>query len=574
MKKTNQNIKINERYWITFLKVSLVAGFTTFQCGDLWGQDKYDPEKDKGLEAVVDAQKISQPQLPQNMLGSDFPKTARNILEQKLRDSHIKPGGWDPTKNRFAQIAIFQFPLDNNEIEEYFQLRQLAALGAMVMAQRDLALWMGTKAEMSVSINNPGDPFKMENDTKLKEIEGKLAAAKQRAEKLGVRFDKSEESAFKGVTTVDRIKIAQNALLEKIDTNYNHSAAVEEKKQIVAQVKTDLQSAQEEVATLEKEFSNYRTKYAKRRTEASSKLIFDHNIFGMNALFWAENITEDGKMLQMAVAYVWSPKLAQSTYAALMGDPSLEPEVTDKGSMSLEDWINAPDQADLRLFGAFRYYVDNRGERWFLGSSARAGGDDDAIEAANMSAIQNLYMPLASKLVGVEELKMKALDGVEKGTGSQAKEDLAVMLNSHADPNTRGLNRLIGRDIWWPAKVLKGNENGRVQATVQIYSLAASSAGDALKAEVTTALQAAQVARENNRRWLEHLENNAIVEKGRHETLPSRVPGIVNGQQSKNQNVQPKNSGASSKPAQQQTEGKLVPQPGTSVTPGKAKDDF
>jgi hypothetical protein len=539
----------------------------------LWAQDKYDPAKDKGLEAVVAAQKKPQPKISQNMAAGDFPVTARNILEQKLRDSEIKPGGWDESKGRFAQVAIFQFPMDSNDIEEYFLLREAAALGAMVMAQRDLAVWMGTKAEMSVSVNNPGDPFRLENDEKLQAIEGKLREAKQRAEKLGARFEKSEESAFKGVTTSDRIRIAQDALLKKVDSNYNSAAAAQEKKQAVEAIKSELQLATEEVAKLENAFANYQKLYAKRRTEAASQLTFDHNIFGMNALFWAENVTTDG-MLQMAVAYVWSPKLAQSTFAALMGDPSLEPDVVAKGELSLEDWIKSMEQQDLKSFGAFRYYVDNRGERWFLGASARAGSDDDAVEAANMSAMQNLYMPMASKLVGQQELKLKALDGVKKGTHSQAKEDLALILNAKADPNTRGLNRVVGRDIWWPAKTLDGNQDGRVQATLQIYALAASSAAAALKAEVTTALQMAEVEREKNRRWLEHLQNNAIVEKGKTETLPSRVPDIVAGRQTASQIAQAKDTASNPQAGVQETKGKLVPKPGMNVTPGKAKDDF
>jgi hypothetical protein len=555
-----------------FGRLLLLAGITflTLPC---LAQDKYDPEKDQGVQAVTEAQKKAQSNnLAQGMGAEAFIESARNVLEKKLRESGIKPGGWDDTKCRYAQVANYSFPLDNNDIEEYFLLRQLAALGAMVNAQKDLALWMGTKASMSVSVNNPGDPFKLENDQKLESIKQQLMAAKQKAEKLGARFDKSEEAAFKGLTTADRIKIASDSLLKKLDTNYDPSAVVDGKKKLADEVKSHLQLAKDEVSKLEEQFTNYQKLYAKRRTEASSQLTFDHNIFGMSALFWAENVTSDG-MLQMAVAYVWSPKLAQSSYAALMGDASLAPEAA-KGELSLEDWINAPEQQDLTKFGAFRYYVDNRGERWFLGASARAGGDDDAIEAANMSAMQNLYMPLASKLTGKQELKMRALDGVKKGTGSQAKEDLSEILNAKADANTRGLSRLVGRDVWWPAKSLDGNKDGRVQATVQIYALAASGAAAALKAGVTTALQMAQVEREKNRRWLEHQQNNDIVERAKKDTLPSRVPGIVKEQQEVGRNPNTVTQTTTNAPQAQGLKGKLVPQPGLKVTPGKVKEDF
>jgi len=550
-------------HWRLFLLIGITS--LTLPC---LAQDKYDPEKDQGLQAVTEAQKKAQPKLAQGIAGSDFPVTARNVLEQKLGSS-MPPHGWDNTKCRFVGIATYSFQMDNTDMEEYFVLRQLAAFGAMVVAQKDLALWKGVKAEMSVSINDPGDPFKLENDQKLESIKQRLTEAKQKAEKLGARFEKSEEAAFKGVTTSDRIKIAQDSLLKKLDTSYNPSTVTDAKKNVANEIKSDMQLAQEDLAKLEEQFVNYKKLYAKRRTEASSQLTFDHVIFGMSALFWVENVTPKGE-LQVSVAYVWSPKLAQSVAAALMGDPSLEPATTTKGELSLNDWINTPEQQDLTTFGAFRYYVDNQGERWFLGASARAGGSDDAREAADSSAMQNLYMPLASKLTGSKETKMLALDGVK---GSQAKEYVKLLLNASAHPDTRGLNRLVGRDVWWPAKNLDGNENGRVQAAAQIYSLAASSAAAALKAEVTDALRAAQVERENNRRWLEHQQSNAIVERAKQETLPSRVPGIVN-EQGAGQNAKVEVQATAVAPQAEEPKGKLVPQPGLKVTPGKPKDDF
>ena len=174
----------------------------TFHC---LAQDKYDPEKDQGLQAVAEAQKKAQPKLGQVIASGDSVISANNALNQKLIDSAITSGGWDNTKCRFVSVANYHFQMDNNEMEEYFRLRQLAAFGAMVTAQRALAEWMGTKAEMSVSVNNPGDPFKLENDQKLESIKRRLKEAKQKAEKLGARFDKSEEAAFKGVTSSDRI---------------------------------------------------------------------------------------------------------------------------------------------------------------------------------------------------------------------------------------------------------------------------------------------------------------------------------------------------------------------------------
>ncbi len=533
------------------------------------GEGNYDPDKDQGQEAVIDAARQKPARVQSGLSEDQFPATAKNALTKKLSDCGIK-SSWDNTKCRMAGVATFSFPMDGTDIEEYMLLRQVAALGAMVSAQAELAKWMGTKADMSVTINNPGDPFKLQNDDKLETIKSKKAQAKAKVEKAGIILTKSEESALAGVTTSDRIKVVEDALIKKIDTNYN-SAQIPDKKQSLAKdALLELQTAKDELATLENDFSNYKTLYRKREVEASSKLTYDHYIFGMNALFWAENVTPGPEsQLQMAVAYVWSPKLAQSAYAALMGDPSLEPEISAKGDLPLADWLN---QQDLTTFGAFRYYVDDQGERWYLGASARAGGDDDASDAASMSAIMNLYMPLSSKLIGFEEQKIKVWNGKK---GSSAKEDLAKMLESIAHPNTRGLNKVVNRDIWWPAKGMEGNKDGRVQAAIAVYALAASSGAAALKAEVENALKLAQIQRENNRRWMEHEQSNAIVDNAKKESLPSRVPKLVKDQQKQKGKAAIEDE-QESEPvaAPQKSKGKMTAKPGVRVTPGKVKDDF
>jgi len=91
---------------------------------------------------------------------------------------------------------------------------------------------------------------------------------------------------------------------------------------------------------------------------------------------------------------------------------------------------------------------------------------------------------------------------------------------------------------------------------------------------VTTALQMAQVEREKNRRWLEHQQNNDIVERAKKDTLPSRVPGIVKEQQEVGRNPNTVTQTTTNAPQAQGLKGKLVPQPGLKVTPGKVKDDF
>jgi hypothetical protein len=525
----------------------------------------YTSEKDQGAQALADAaNKIKSP-TPTAKDGTTE-DSIKNVLTGKLEEAGIKMG-WDTEKNRFANVAEYEFQTGADlEIEEYFIARQIASLGALVKGQVELAKWLGADAGMNVSINNPGDPFTSKHEKDLDNIQSQLQFAKAEAEKQGIRFNAAEESAFRGVTTWDRIKIAQDALLKKVSANYNPQAVLEAKDSRANQLKSQAEAARDQVAALEKEYEDYRQNFAKKSTQAGIELTFDHVIFGMSAICWAENLNRDGK-IQVGMAYVWSPKLAQSAHAAMVGDSSLEPDNV-KTEDDVDGWIK---RQDLSTFGAFRNYVDKNGDRWFLGCGLVPNSVDEATTLAELCAIQNLYMPLYSTLQGKQISQLSAKSGKK---GSSFAQGVYEDLQSFAKANTRGINQIATKDIQWPARILKQNTATTISVSAVVYSLNAKSAAAALKANVQMALAAAATERENNRRRLEQKQLNSLVENAKKETLPSRVPAFVNeANQSNNKGT------AQPVPFQNKTQtndpnAKYVPQPGLKVTPGKAKDDF
>jgi hypothetical protein len=548
-----------------FTQTALVLGIIASVSGSAPAQVEYLPEKDEGPQAVVAAAQKIKP-APPTSSNSATEMTVKNILTEKLDDAEIQTG-WDTTRNRYAQVAFYEFQVDPQmDLEDYFAARQIAALGAIVRAQVDLARWLGAEAGINISIQNPGDPFfaDKKHAKDLQEIEARLSQARKDAEKQGLRFEKAEDDAFRGVRTADRIKVAADALVKKLDANYESKAVAEEKNAKARELKASAQAARDKLAQLEQEYEQYRENYQKKSTQAGIELTYDHVIFGLSAVCWAENLTSDGK-LQMGMAYVWSPRLARSAHAALVGDPAVDSELV-KGEEDVKTWIK---KQDLATFGTTRFFVDNNGDRWFLGSALVPNSLDEATTVAQLDATLALFMPLYSKLQGKQVRQLSAKSGK---LGSSFAQGLYEDLKSFASHNTRGLNQLRNVDIKWTVRNVKTRKTETIPVSAVIMGLNAKSADDALKANVQMALAAAAVERENNRRRLEQAQLNQVVETAKKETPASSIPALMD---------QPTPSGkaqaATAAQPQASAQGpapKLAPNPGTKVNPAKPQDDF
>lgn len=542
--------------------LTLIALICYLAAPNVEAQVNYDEAKDKGAESVIRANQSIAPAQPTASARVDG-TSIKNMLSDKLENAGIG-SGWRDDKQRFGGVATYQFQIDpNSSLEEYFVLRQVGALAAMLTAQIDIATWLGADAGMEVGINNPGDPYFADkiNANVKKEIESRLSQLNEESKKLGGKLETGAD-----ITSADRFKIAADALLKKLDKDYNPSKSAGEKSEKINAIRAQSDAIQGQIKEMQAKYEEYQKAYAKSLNSAVN-LSYDHVIFGLSAVSWAENLSPKGE-LTIGLAYVWSPKLAKSAHAALVGDPSLDSE-NIKGNESLDSWIS---KQDLSTLGACRYYVDDAGDRWFIGCSAAPNSLDRADQIARLSAIANLYMPLYSRLIGKQVLKQAVKSGTKKSAlPAKAAQDFAEELKSFASANTRGVNQIKSKDLLWPAKVTKTGSSEEGSVAVSVVALNAKSATAALSANVKMALAAAATERENNRRKLEQAQLLGIVNNAKKEVPPSRVPGLVN-------KTQPANTPSTDKPTVQQTKpasnDNLSPQPGVKVTPGKAKDDF
>jgi len=521
--------------------------------------DKYDEKTDAGLEAVVaTSEKLkSPPPARKAKLAKD---SIINSIAERMKAAGVKKR-WDDSKDRYANVVSYKLKVDPNvDLEKYMALRQIASYGALLLAQADLAKWIGTEADISVAMNNPGDPFSKDRfNAKLKEeAESKLKAVRSKLDALGVQLDKAEKSQLEGVTLPDRIVSATDAVIKKLDANYDSGKIAEDKKARVSELKADMAEVNAKVAELNDQYIKYQNAY-NEGLDSKIAMTYDHVIFGLSAVDWQENL--DKGWLEVGLGFVWSPKLAKAVHSALIGDPGYSKEEV-KGDASLDDWI---DKQDPSTIGAFRFYIDNQGDRWFIGTAAAANSNRHAQTIAKLRSIAMLYLPLYSSLIGETSLVETMRTGEMP---ADVVTGLLQKLQASTKANTRGMSQ-NSYDVDWAVKTSNGNE-GEESVNVAVSYLNARAAAAALKASVQMALSSAAVERENNRRKLEQAQLLGIVKKAKTETPASRVPGLV----SESSTPKKKPTPAVGETDNEKAKGKNSPLPGKRASDEKIQDDF
>ncbi len=517
--------------------------------------------QDGGSMAVIEASKLVQ--APPAATPSLDASSIKNQLRKKLKEAKVTMD-WDDAKQRFGGVATFTLQIDpGSDMEDYFVLRQTAALGAMLTAQTDVATWLGADASMEVTLKDPGNPALLEdvNAAAKRELEGQIAMLRKEAEAMGAKATADVE-----LTSADRFKAATDALIKRLDVEYDPARAADEKEGKIAGFRRKAEDVNAAIARLQARLEAYQRAYAKA-VNAGIGIRYDHVILGLSAIAWGENLAPSGR-LTIGIAYVWSPRLARSAQGALTGDTGLDIE-NAKGAESLSSWI---ERQDLASMGAFRYFVDDKGDRWFIGTGYAPNSLDQAGQHARLQALANLYMPLYSRLQGEQRHRSVVRAGRrEADLPAKAAMDLSESLNSFARANTRGVNQVAVADLTWPAKITKSGEGSSTSVAVAVYALNARSASAALAADAQMAVSAAAVEHETNRRRLEHAHLLGSIERAKGQHPPARVTSSVEKASAPEQGDAARNSKATPRVESGQ---QVSPRPGSKVTPGKAQDDF
>lgn len=240
-------------------------------------------------------------------------------------------------------------------------------------------------------------------------------------------------------------------------------------------------------AAVEAQATAFKAKAMKQSSMAA--FMAEMPLFG--AICIRQSESWNGRRYQVAIAFVWSPKLERAARAVLTGDKVVckpKPE-----GMDIEEWLESVNPA---LMSGPIQYVDKDGTRWFLGISASSADEDlDAVtlrmnrSIADMSAKQMVVFSLWGDVKAYEMMRQE-LSSVS--VGNMTEVEAAQWAESKMSQvvkglPVRGMEKLYGEEIEYPV-------TGK-RIYVSIYGINQESANENLKIEALNFATRAEIER-------------------------------------------------------------------------------
>ena len=429
------------------------------------------PAQEPGAEALKVGEKLTPPPL-----GVTTERPA-DLLAKDLDGQNLKGRGWSDKRMRYVDISEFAVPMQEPiTAEKVVEALNTANLAIYIVAMQSFTEYMGQKAGFEANLSWSGSPvgreFKQAQDgfqkdletlekelgmarSKVQESEAIMASAsadevtaqkdldRRIAEQQKIVQDLNRKAQY-GPTTLDRARAAMDALVKKVDTNYNAAALQEVQKDRHAKAEENLGALNtqkgvimsDKLAAAKKDYENLQSQIKQlaqnvtQKTEEAKKYYedykevtlnskhnyrADYDIVGLTPIKYYYGIIEDGKggaELQVAGAFAWSPALERATRGILdtVDERSEAPKYTERfppsealtkpSAVALEDWI-IEQKNHMDAFGPARWYVDDDGTRYFLGCAYALVGQGAKfninLRDARTSAIRNLGLCLNVK---------------------------------------------------------------------------------------------------------------------------------------------------------------------------------
>lgn len=361
---------------------------------------------DDGQKIVVEAQAEKEQAVASEAKEAEGP-TATTIVQNLLAglDETGKPvagkkkykQGFDPVRRAIIHIGTAMAPVANPASSaNYIQVRQMlaqeAVLNAKVKIIRELRQYVSAAESIGGSDTQEADAFKKKHAEEYARLEAQRAKVLALVEEL----DAAEAARLKGRTLLDDWNSMVDAVVKKLDKDYDPSKAQAEKVARCAMVKEAVAEAKATLKALEEAAA--KTPMAKNKSDFST--YFDMDLYGVTVLFQAESYDADGNY-EVAVASVWSPKLQDRAIKMLNG---IKLDAGNNGEMSLDDWLRANDGNLAAMVGP-RQYTDDKGIAHILGIAAcevpkNANRRQNAFEKTDLTAEQTVSFALYESTKG------------------------------------------------------------------------------------------------------------------------------------------------------------------------------
>ena len=314
---------------------------------------------DGGTEAIAEAQATKPPVEP-------F-KSAEKVLNEVAKSKGWQTK-WDRKKGRIIKIESAEFVCkDPATDKKFFLLRDMAAKKAVLKAKVGIIETFSAEMSGSDMLDVPGSDVEKELGAERKAVADAVEAQKKELIKLLEQTDKAEADTLKETTFGQRLDDMMAACIKKLDADYNANQRGEDAKARLEELKKKYADAQKLYKELQAKADKMNKALKSKQTSATTKMA-KMPLFGASVIMQTESWDKTTGRYQVAVLVTWSKVLEEAARAIATGNQY----TTKPGQKSVHDWLA---EQDLGSMVGPRQYVDNEGNRWFLGISSRRYAD-------------------------------------------------------------------------------------------------------------------------------------------------------------------------------------------------------
>ena len=359
---------------------------------------------------------------------------------------------WNNEKRRHIVITSAEFSTLSPEADKDFMVkREMAAKKAVLMAKAKIIESVNSNMSAMDKLEMPGTDVNKALEGEYLALKQKLAKQKEILANMLQAIDQNEAEAVRETELTERFDDLIVAVIKRLDETYKGDVRQQEAQQHLEKLKTDYAQLIEEYRALEKKAESLDND-VKQKKESVTTLMSKMPLFGATAIKQMESW--DGKRYQVAIAFCWSKALERAARAVVTGETfSLKPSGNKK---SINAWLRASNPA--MMVGPLQY-LDDKGNRWFVGITARPYGDNLSSMArernkllAEMSAMQ---MALFSLYADVESQKLSQMKSIVSHSEEDEQEAIAEsaaqsLTQSVKQRKVRGLQQIFGRKMVYP----------------------------------------------------------------------------------------------------------------------------
>lgn len=285
---------------------------------------------------------------------------AQKIVDKRLRKLQAQLRKEKRNKGVYFGTGVAKWRFENPATDKYFNdLRSAKAVEALLSAKAMVIESIKTSVDVfertcAMQIDESDSVAKAYADQKdMLEAKRKEFANKMR------QLDQAEADAFKSTTITAKFGNILDALVKKLDKNFDAGKIPAEKKALVKQLTAECKAMQSEFASLKKAAEKFAPQVDQENT-STVKTSAEMHLLGSTIVAQAESWNETTKEYQMAIAVVWSKKLQEEATAIMEGAA----EKSTPGKYSPEEWADAQ---NFEVMIGPRTFTDSEGNKIFVG---------------------------------------------------------------------------------------------------------------------------------------------------------------------------------------------------------------